>query len=494
MAAMPSVGRIAKIVVAGVAAAALGVFASSASASEAWLWACHGPNGEPVPMTPNGTPKGAVTATPYGDGCATQSTTVAGGGVRLGFRALNDGEQPAARDAYTWSIGRSGLEVLEATMQRRTNGFAAAEGSVRYAASLSADTTESVSAGDDDVSGTRAFKPAAPSTPPRTALDVNFSCDSGGCAGAAESLDIASVGLRVNDTTPPRGDVARNSPITILAYEAIDKETQRRIGLDEVVVRVYADDAGVGLGRAVLNIDGIDRASANIGNCTDITPGGGQVDLPWDASRCLSENRSTGGTELKVTPTGLAAGIHHRKVTLYDAVGNATVILDEDFEILRPEAPISSRELSIGTSNLFIPDLNQNVNPPGGGGTAGSQAGACRSPRLSMSLNQKPLRISKGIPVLQAGKRYKFRGRLTCVLNGKRRSAPKRTAVLIYNKVGKKTVRKPATRVGTSGRLNVKLKYPAGKRTLIFRFTNADRQRSQVQIKIRVVKKKAAKR
>ena len=47
--------------------------------------------------------------------------------------------------------------------------------------------------------------------------------------------------------------------------------------------------------------------------------------------------------------------------------------------------------------------------------------------------------ISKGVPVLQSGKRYRFNGRLTCVIDGKRRLAPKRARIDILNKVGKKT-------------------------------------------------------
>jgi len=486
VAAMPSVGRIGKIAVAGIAAASLGVVASSASASEAWLWGCHGPDGVPVPLNPDGKAEGAVKVSTYGAGCGGQSTTVAGGGVRIDFS--NAGSNPEAkRDAYTWPVSGRGLEVIEATLQRRTNGFAAAGAGVTYAASLSADAQESLAGGGTDLSGDQTFKPAAPSTPPRTALDLFFGCNAGGCQGVPASVDVSRVGLRVDDTTPPKGNVDRHNPVTILSYAP-------QVGPDEVAVRVSGSDVGVGLGRAVLNIDGQDRATANIGSCTDITPGG-QLDLPLDASRCLSENRSIGGTELKVAATGLAAGIHHRKVTLYDAVGNSAVILDEDFEILRPEPPVSIRELSIGTSNLFIPEPspNPNVNP-NGGGTKGAQAGSCRSPRLSVSLNQKPLRISKGVPVLQYGKKYRFTGRLTCVQNGKRKSAPKRTIVQIYNKVGKKTVKKRSTRVATSGKLKISLKYPVGKRTIIFRFVNADKQRSQVQIRVQIVKKKSAKK
>ena len=112
-----------------------------------------------------------------------------------------------------------------------------------------------------------------------------------------------------------------------------------------------------------------------------------------------------------------------------------------------------------------------------------------------MSLGQKPLRVSKSVAVLQYGKRYRFEGRLTCVVNGRRISAPKRTKVQLLNKVGKKTVTKTGPKIADKGRFKLTLKYPRGSRTLIFRFTNATGQRSQVSIKIKTeTKKKSAKR
>ena len=127
---------------------------------------------------------------------------------------------------------------------------------------------------------------------------------------------------------------------------------------------------------------------------------------------------------------------------------------------------------------------------------AGAQASACRSPRLSVELDSKPLRITRGVPVLLAGKKYRFDGRLTCVVDRKRRSAPKRTRIEILNKVGKRTVKKPVARIGESGRLKLQLKVPSSPstRTLIFRFRNTTGQRTQVSIKIRVAKNKQSKR
>ncbi len=153
-----------------------------------------------------------------------------------------------------------------------------------------------------------------------------------------------------------------------------------------------------------------------------------------------------------------------------------------------PDLGKSSQTLSIGTSGTTTPNATTNTSG-GSGGVAGASAQSCRSPRLSFSLSQKPMRISKGVPVLQYGKRYRFNGRLTCVINGKRKSAPKRARVDILNKIGKKTYEKAGTTVRDTGKLTVILSYKTS-RTITFRFTNTDGQRSTVSIKVKVEKKK----
>ena len=108
---------------------------------------------------------------------------------------------------------------------------------------------------------------------------------------------------------------------------------------------------------------------------------------------------------------------------------------------------------------------------------------ACRFPK------SKPVGVSKNVPVLKYKKSYRFTGRLTCVINGKRQSAPKRTKVSLLNKVGKKTVRKPNTAIRAKGAVDLKLAFVSS-RTVIFRYTNATGQKSEVKIKVRVTKKK----
>ncbi len=107
-------------------------------------------------------------------------------------------------------------------------------------------------------------------------------------------------------------------------------------------------------------------------------------------------------------------------------------------------------------------------------------------------LSDKPVKVTKGVPVLRTNKRYKFSGRLTCVINGKRKSAPKRARIDLLNKVGKKTSDKSGTTVADKGNFSIILAYSSS-RTLIFRFTNTDNKRSQVSIKIKVEKAKKKK-
>ena len=123
----------------------------------------------------------------------------------------------------------------------------------------------------------------------------------------------------------------------------------------------------------------------------------------------------------------------------------------------------------------------------------GASSTQCNSPRLSVVLAQKPVRVSKGVPVLRYNQRYRFTGRLTCVINGKRQSAPKRARIDLLNTVGKKTSDKSGTTVASKGAFAIILSYTSS-RTLTFRFTNSEGKKAEVKIKIKVEKKKKAKR
>jgi hypothetical protein len=117
----------------------------------------------------------------------------------------------------------------------------------------------------------------------------------------------------------------------------------------------------------------------------------------------------------------------------------------------------------------------------------GAGAGSCVKPKLSMRLSQQPLRIHKGVPVLVKDKRYRFSGRLTCLVANKRVSAPKRTRIELRQLVGGRSHLKGHATVGSHGKLVIRLSVPTS-RTLEFRFTTADKKVTRVRIKVQVVK------
>ena len=100
-----------------------------------------------------------------------------------------------------------------------------------------------------------------------------------------------------------------------------------------------------------------------------------------------------------------------------------------------------------------------------------------------MVLAQKPLRVSKGRPVLRANKRYRFTGRLTCVVNGNRRLGAQARSHRPAQHGRQETIEKSGTTVRAKGAFQIILAYPSS-RLITFRFTNSDGQRSQVRIRV----------
>jgi hypothetical protein len=228
-------------------------------------------------------------------------------------------------------------------------------------------------------------------------------------------------------------------------------------------VTAHSAQGGANLGRATLTV-GSTSVSADLcptaGSCTD-----GTATLPFSTA-------------------GFADGTYDLRVVVADVDGNSATVLDDpDFQIWnnRP-AGSATATLSVGSG---VP-----APAPGGGGSSGgvrgASAGSCTSPRLSMVLDQKPLRIRHGVPVLVAGKRYRFTGRLTCVINGRRVSAPKRTRIDLRAIVGGSSVPKGSTTVGTKGSIVFRIASQSP-RTLEFRFTGLNGKVTRVRIKIETV-------
>jgi hypothetical protein len=186
-------------------------------------------------------------------------------------------------------------------------------------------------------------------------------------------------------------------------------------------------------------------------------------------------------------------GEHHVTVLVTDDQGASAAALDRDIDFHNaPPDNHPSATLTIGSSGTTNQEPGGSNNGNGGGssgGVEGASKSSCTSPKLSMALASKPLRISHGVPVLLKNKSYKFVGRLTCVIANKRQSAPKGVRVDLLNVVKGRTVHKPGLSVGSGGKLSVKLKY-ASARTIEFRFRAADGRTSTVSIKVRIATKK----
>jgi hypothetical protein len=463
---MPSFSRIKKLSVLGVAVATLGVTASgaSAAANDVWVWACHGPSGQEV-----GNVFGSTSFANYGVGCDAAGDLDAGG-LR--------GELPAGANGITYGSTASanlsvppGTQLTAVRLQRRVTGAAP---NVLYTASALNSSLESVS-GANVPAEDKTF-PVTPGSTQGGSVQLKLECRStAGCpASAPANLDVSSVAMKVSDTTPPH--------VAVGGYQS---PAGGDLNLD-----FSGTDVGTGLRSAEAWITGRPVVTGDFPDtdCRDLTPNDATVDMPFGAKCAFVEH-----APLTVSVAGLPNGDGYTlNYRVTDWAGNEYTESKPLSINVNPYLGTNTQQLSIGTSGTTTPAANNNNNG-GSGGVAGATAQSCRSPRLSFSLSNKPMRISKGVPVLQYGKRYRFNGRLTCVINGKRKSAPKRARVDILNKVGKKTIEKAGTTVRDKGRLTVILSYKSS-RTISFRFTNSDGQRSTVAIKIKVEKKKKSSR
>ena len=215
------------------------------------------------------------------------------------------------------------------------------------------------------------------------------------------------------------------------------------------------------LGGTVLAVKAFDD-----GSCTEICPA--TLTLPVDTKR---------------VPDGQRVLV----VTVEDVNG-------VDSELFR-------RTLSIENApRVFTPTVTVQIGsgpippPPLPGGSVGGDAGpTCASPRLTMRLAQRPLRYRRGVPVLAAGRKYRYKGRLTCRINGRRRAAPRGMRVQVRNRLRGSTISKPSIRVRRRGAIVVRLAYRRS-RVLIFRVVGAGGDAVRVRIPIRVVRVKKARR
>lgn len=243
-----------------------------------------------------------------------------------------------------------------------------------------------------------------------------------------------------------------------------------------LTLSVRATDAGSGLASVQARVDGAVVAAADLGG----------VDSVEDVA-------------LAIATPAFPDGTHQVQVSATDVAGNTGVLVDQPLVFGNtPLVRSSTAVLTLGSAD--VPAPSGGVIGAGGGGAVAGAGGtgtgsggalACRSPRLSMFLKNKPLRISKGVPVLRRNGRYRFSGTLTCLVNGRRVHAPSGVVVGLYNQIGKKTYRKSGITTRSNGAVSIILSYPTS-RVLDFRYTSLDGTTARVRIRIVVSAKKQA--
>ena len=188
---------------------------------------------------------------------------------------------------------------------------------------------------------------------------------------------------------------------------------------------------------------------------------------------------------LPVETKSVGDGLHQLVVTVEDVNGVVTTIDSRTVEVDNERPPTTNTV----TINVSSGSLSPSPPPPGGG-IAPDRGPACAKPRLEMFLAQEPLRTRRGVPVLKAGKRYRYQGRLTCRVDGRRRSAPRGTLVAFGIRVGGRLVHHRPLRVRKDRRLLLKLALPTGRRALVFSVRGSGGDTVTVRVPVRVVEAK----
>jgi hypothetical protein len=456
--------------------------APAAGAAQATLWACHGPAGQPLGTAPFVADAGGDgAAETFAGGCGTAAGVLDDGGLRAAFARAD----PSGGSAAGWQAKLpDGLVVTQVGLSRRTSGFGGAPvpgGAQGYVAETADGPLESSSVGDGTnapLDGTAAF-----TAPARSYVRFGLRCASPAaerCAAPSATplaVAVGAVAVTVSDPDAPRGAVGGiTSPAS-----------------GTLALNVRATDEGIGLASARASVDGAVVAAVALGGagCADLSPADPVVDLPL-ADSCPP---AVDALELPVVTTKFADGTHRLQVTVSDAAGNSTVLVDQPLIINNtPPDRQSTALLTLGTAGAV--GAAGGASGTGGGAVAGAGSGAggasgqpaCRAPRLSMFLVQKPLRVAKGVAVLRRDARYRYSGRLTCAVGGRRVHAPSGVVVSLRNQIGRRTYRKSGFTTRPDGSLTVILAYPSS-RLLDFRYTSIDGTTARVRIRIAVAAK-----
>jgi len=374
-----------------------------AHAGDVALWACHGPEGQPLgsePLVSNDSGTGFTMT--YGGGCDDDGG-VADGGALATFAPAGSAAPPDA--AAGWRVVvPTGTTLAGVALDRSTLGFDVPQpgDDLSYTASVPGTVLESASlANGTGLTGAASFSASGDE------VDLELSCGAepgSSCAQPAGSvgLELSSLALTVSDPEPPH-----------VAVGGVDSPVSGPIPL-----LITASDDGLGLASAAAMVDGQTVATTTFGgaNCAPLASGGSVLNLPLDADCPSSVNE----VPLTVSTANIPDGKHQLVVTVTDIAGNTTTAVDQTITVLNHlTLPGSTAFLSVGTGGA--PTTTTSGSGPGSSGVGPSSTNvpaACPSPRITAVLAGHPLRMSShGVPVLWQGTRYLFTGRLTCVKN-----------------------------------------------------------------------------
>jgi hypothetical protein len=285
------------------------------------------------------------------------------------------------------------------------------------------------------------------------------------CAWATGPATLSSTAPVAQDSSPPTGAVGGvRSPMEVGSTLSLT---------------IDASDTGSGLESVQAAIDG---STSSVSLC-----------LASPAGKCPE---TVSDVPLSIDVGG--EGSHVLLVTVTDAAGNTATLVEKTIEVLAPVPP-GSNTVTIGISGRHGgPPEPAETGGEGGNGGRGEVSGtssssACRSPLLAMRLASRPLRYAevkkRRIPVLRVRRNYTYRGRLTCLLHGRRVSAPTGTAVHVFYEIGGHPVRRSGrgTMVVHRGNLRAILGHSyASARTIVFSYGAIDGELVQVMIPIEI--------
>jgi hypothetical protein len=275
-------------------------------------------------------------------------------------------------------------------------------------------------------------------------------------AAAAPLLLGPARAAEVPDTTPPTGRVlGLHTPVA-----------------GTLELSLQAEDSGSGLASA--------QATLDTQNST--------AQLSGSASSAL----------FSLDTRALADGTHDLIVRVTDVAANTATLVDRPI-FVRNAPPPPTGTTATATIGVAFGNGGGGAGKGNGGGKGkgGGKGPPCHRPKLKMRLAKRPLwRTRPGrLPVLRFRHRHLYRGRLTCMVGGKRVSAPDGAKVQIYYRIWRRsfrkhrgpiTVRKGAIRV-RGGRLRVRLGFLSG-RTIVFRYRSPEGEAASVKLRIAIAR------